>query len=254
MQEVQGYLKGERDYTQLKGDTGPLVYPAGFVYIYSLLYHITDSGQNIRRAQYLFGGLYLATQALVFAIYRRARRVSPFPILLLCLSKRLHSIYVLRCFNDPVAMFFAYACVLAMTYRKWTLSSVLFSVALSIKMNVLLFFPGFGILLWQAIGAWATFIQLGLILLIQIGLAYPFLSTYPAEYLGRAFEFGRVFDYRWTVNWRMITEKTFVSGPFANALLTSHAVTLLFFVCFVWCNRYVTRSFGACVLIIIFLL
>lgn len=120
------------------------------------------------------------------------------------------------------------------------------SVALSIKMNVLLFFPGFGIILWQAIGAWATFAQLGLIVLIQIGLAYPFLSTYPAEYLGRAFEFGRVFDYRWTVNWRMVTEKTFVSGPFANALLTAHAATLLCFVCFVWCSRYVTFYLKAC--------
>ena len=26
MQEVEGFLQGTRDYTKLKGDTGPLVY------------------------------------------------------------------------------------------------------------------------------------------------------------------------------------------------------------------------------------
>lgn len=36
MQEVKGFLDGERNYLNLRGDTGPLVYPAGFVYIYSV--------------------------------------------------------------------------------------------------------------------------------------------------------------------------------------------------------------------------
>lgn len=31
----------ERDYSKLKGDTGPLVYPAGFLYIYSAIQYVT---------------------------------------------------------------------------------------------------------------------------------------------------------------------------------------------------------------------
>lgn len=54
MEEVGGFLQGERDYINLAGGTGPLVYerilrcikfiiffiryPAGFVYLYSILY------------------------------------------------------------------------------------------------------------------------------------------------------------------------------------------------------------------------
>lgn len=47
MQEVGGFLDGERNYSALKGDTGPLVYPAGFVYIFSALRWMTDDGVNI---------------------------------------------------------------------------------------------------------------------------------------------------------------------------------------------------------------
>ena len=41
-------------------------------------------------------------------------------------------------------------------------------MALSIKMNVLLFFPAFGVLLWQAIGAWVTMAYLFIIVAIQV--------------------------------------------------------------------------------------
>lgn len=190
----------------------------------------------MRLAQYIFEGIYLLSQLIVCGIYRQSKKVPPYVILLLGCSKRFHSIFLLRCFNDPVAMVFMFGCILAMTYRRWTLSSVMFSLALSIKMNVLLFFPAFGILLWQAMGAYQTMGQLGLMALIQAVLAYPFLSQYPMEYLNKAFEFSRVFDYTWTVNWRMMTEETFLSDWFAVQLLCGHALTLLMFIVFIWCE------------------
>lgn len=76
MQEVEGFLNGTRDYSQLKGDTGPLVYPAGFVYIFSILYAVTNQGTNIRVAQYIFAVIYLINLALVFRIYHKSRKVS----------------------------------------------------------------------------------------------------------------------------------------------------------------------------------
>lgn len=50
--QVNGFLGGERDYRNLKGDTGPLVYPAGFLYVYSFLQYVT--GGDVYPAQVSF--------------------------------------------------------------------------------------------------------------------------------------------------------------------------------------------------------
>ena len=43
MQEVEGpFVHNDWNYTNLGGDTGPLVYPAGFVYIYEGLRRVVD--------------------------------------------------------------------------------------------------------------------------------------------------------------------------------------------------------------------
>jgi alpha-1,3-mannosyltransferase len=73
MQQVTQYISGERDYTNIYGGTGPLVYPAAHVYIYDLLYRITSQGTDIPFAQIIFGILYLATLAVVMACYRNAK-------------------------------------------------------------------------------------------------------------------------------------------------------------------------------------
>ncbi|TYJ49182.1 hypothetical protein E1A91_A01G116200v1 [Gossypium mustelinum] len=51
MSQVSGFLGGERDYKNLKGDTGPLVYPAGFLYVYSAIQYVT--GGQVFPAQVL---------------------------------------------------------------------------------------------------------------------------------------------------------------------------------------------------------
>lgn len=76
MQEVSGYLSGETNYMKLRGDTGPLVYPAGFVYVYSALYYLTDLGMDILTGQWMFMGLYLVTLGVVFSIYSKDKSVS----------------------------------------------------------------------------------------------------------------------------------------------------------------------------------
>ena len=73
MEQVKQFDDGERDYINIKGGTGPLVYPAVHLYIYRLLYAVTDQGRDIFAAQVIFALLYLVTLAIVMACYRRAQ-------------------------------------------------------------------------------------------------------------------------------------------------------------------------------------
>lgn len=73
MEHIEIYNKGERDYKNISGSTGPLVYPGAHVLIYRILYWATEQGKNIQFAQYLFGLLYLITLAVVIQCYRKAK-------------------------------------------------------------------------------------------------------------------------------------------------------------------------------------
>jgi alpha-1,3-mannosyltransferase len=168
MQQVSLFKAGERDYVQIRGDTGPLVYPAGFLYVFSVLHSLTDGGENIRRAQYIFLGFYLATIATVLAIYYRARVMPPWATVFLLVSKRLHSIYMLRMFNDGVAMMLLFMAVYLFARQRWRWGCVLFSFAVSIKMNVLLFAPALFFLLLQSCGVLRTVWYLFICAAIQV--------------------------------------------------------------------------------------
>ena len=140
--------QGERDYSQIKGQTGPLVYPAGFLYIYTALSWLTQGGQ-IAIGQIIFTALYLINQALVMSLYIQSQAVPPWALTLLCVSKRIHSIFILRMFNDSITMMLAYTACLLLIKRKWRLAVFLFSAALSVKMNVLLMAPPVLIIMLQ---------------------------------------------------------------------------------------------------------
>ncbi|KAF4519814.1 hypothetical protein B566_EDAN006828 [Ephemera danica] len=228
MQEVEGVVNGTFDYSQLKGDTGPLVYPAGFVYIFTILYYITSYGTNIRFAQYIFAFLYISTLVLVIRLYSKSKKVPPYILFFLCCtSYRIHSIFILRLFNDPVAMLLLYASLNLFLDGKWSWGSFMFSLAVSVKMNILLFAPALLLAYLTSLGVKQTIFQLTICAVTQFILGLPFLLTNPMAYIAGAFNLGRIFLYEWTVNWRFIPEDIFVSQPFHLALLAVHILLLL---------------------------
>lgn len=151
MQHIAAFFSGERDYTRFDGSTGPLVYPAGHVYIYILLYRLTEEGRNILLGQAIFAGLYLLTLALVMATYRSAG-APPYLYPLLVLSKRLHSIYMLRMFNDGIATLFLWATIYLLQKRRWLAAVLAWSAGVSVKMTLLLVAPALAVILTLALG------------------------------------------------------------------------------------------------------
>ncbi|KAG8136252.1 hypothetical protein E2320_009213 [Naja naja] len=182
MDEVEGVVNGTLDYTQLKGDTGPLVYPAGFVYIFMGLYYATNRGTNIRLAQYFFATLYLATLLLVFRIYNRTNKVPPYVFFFMCCaSYRIHSIFVLRLFNDPVAMAILFLAVNLFLEDRWSWGCFCFSLAVSVKMNILLFAPGLLFLLLRRFGLRGAIPKLAICAALQVSGRETILGAVPLQ-------------------------------------------------------------------------
>ena len=233
MKQVSIFLKGERRYEKLTGPTGPCVYPAMHVYIYSALYYATEKGKDIVRGQIMFAVLYLATLAVVFACYRRVN-APPWLLVPLVLSKRLHSIFLLRMFNDCFAAFFLWTSIYLLQRKRWGAGALVWGIGLGVKMTLLLAAPGLAIVLVHGAGMKEAIMAGGAVLGFQAIIGTPFLQENAWIYLRQAFDLGRVFLFKWTVNWRFLGEEVFLSKSFAVGLLAVHVSMLLAFAQIKW--------------------
>lgn len=175
MEQVKLFLDGSRDYSNIKGATGPCVYPAGHLYIYSIIYAITDGGSNVATGQLLFLLCYLVNLAVILSIYCKLSNVPPYVLLVLCiLSYRVHSIFMLRLFNDAIAMTVFHISLLLFLCNKWYSASAVYSIAVGIKMNVLLFAPGLAIIFIQLLPLTQVITCLSICAIIQVSLTCVF--------------------------------------------------------------------------------
>lgn len=95
------------------------------MYIHQALHHLTNTGLNIPFAQIIYAGLYLVHITFACAIYHQAGGIPNLVILLLHLSKRLHSIFILRLFNDCWSVVIMQASILAYQRGRMAIGSVL---------------------------------------------------------------------------------------------------------------------------------
>jgi len=195
----------------------------------------TNHGRDVRLAQYVWLCLYLVTLGVVLFLYRKGGRVPLWAFVLLSCSRRIHSIFVLRLFNDCWAVFLSLAAFALFVSDFWTLGCVLFSLAVSVKMNILLFAPGLLLLLLKRFGLLGAVPRLFLACALpQVLLGFPFLVANWFGYVQRSFDLGRQFFYVWSVNWQFVPETLFLNRWFGLLLLALTASTCLLFALFKW--------------------
>ncbi|KAK4532037.1 hypothetical protein CCYA_CCYA10G2894 [Cyanidiococcus yangmingshanensis] len=287
MEQVEQALeRGETDYKLIQGCTGPLVYPAGFVWFYYVLYRWTGAGTIRSRAQLLFAALHALGIALTCATFiiaaqdamiglqdakessskRKTQRLQrsglgwAVALAVAMSSRRVASIFVLRLFNDGVEAALAQASVLLFVIARWrsrhpwhrswqrlfdAVACLTYSAAVSVKMNGLLYAPAVLALLWEAHGFRSALgYTIGICGLWQIVVGWRFLRMHPWSYLGKAFELGRVFELRWSVNFACLPEWVFVHRVLAVTLLALHVLALVMFACRAGVPEWLRRRQG----------
>lgn len=113
-------------------------YPAGHVFIHDFLSKMANKGLNLRRVQHIYVLLYLGSLTITCLLYRKAGGIPNYALLLLPLSKRLHSIFMLRLFNDCWALIMMQTSALAFIYDFNSVGAVLFRCVLVQSMSLVI--------------------------------------------------------------------------------------------------------------------
>lgn len=190
-------------------------------------------------AQYIFLLFYILQLHLSFQIYKKTAKIPAYALILTTLtSYRIHSIFVLRLFNDPIAVLLFYASLNLFLAGKWKLGSLFYSLAVSVKMNILLYAPCLLLAYLTNLSFSEVFLNLFICGITQIVLGLPFLLTNALSYLKGSFDLGRIFEHKWTVNYRFLPRDIFEDRNFHLFLLSLHLILLFLF--FPMAKKYLT--------------
>jgi len=137
-------------------------------------------------------------------------------------------------FNDAWVSFFLWAGTCLMVHRYFPAGAFLWSVAVGVKITALLALPAIGLIAIQGLGLTEA-IYVGMYcIMVQLISAITFVEAGNTHYFQRAFDFGRQFEFKWTVNWRFLGEETFLDRNFQISLLVVHVSLLLAFIQYRW--------------------
>ena len=92
-------------------------------------------------------------------------------------------------------------------------------------------------------GPLITIFSLLFFVVTQLIVGLPFLLVDAESYFRKAFEFKRVFMFKWSVNWQFLGEKVATGNDLASILLLAHFGLLLTFLLFKW--THINKGVGS---------
>ena len=230
LDQTETILAGERDYRKVMGRTGPLVYPAGHVWLFVFFDYLSDHGARRLLMQVVFLVIQVATVGLLARTVGEADARALKWCLLWATTQRARNVFVNGLFNDAPQVLLVYAALYLLLVRRQPGAALLtYSLAVSVKMSALLYAPAFLLVYWHQFGLRRT-VAYGLAAgAVQVALALPFLATHPRAYLERSFELGRQFHHFLSHNWKFLPEPLFHDRRLHVGLLVAHVALVLFY-------------------------
>jgi alpha-1,3-mannosyltransferase len=166
---------------------------------------------------------------------------------------------MLRLFNDTIVMLFIYAAINLWLSEQWSIGCIIFRYIYIDDDNICYLVSEYR-LKWMhyymhrhycafywldvvCIEQLLTYVYVQLYRYLsgtyypifdQICIAFPFIIIHPLIYIQCAFNFGRIFMHKWTVNWRFISESIFIDRRLHIALLGVHLGLLAIFASRKW--------------------
>lgn len=142
--------------------------------------------------------------------------------------------YSEKIFNDSYVVLFTVLALYLFQTQCMFFACISVSLAIGFKANALIFLPAVYLITSRARGIWIGTLYMVIIFALQVLYAYPFLSTYPYEYLKGSYNVGRLYSHGHSFFWKFLIPQIVHNQLFNLSLLTIQLSILMYFLFSRW--------------------
>ena len=195
MTQVSFVSEGETNYHGMHSKNGGIFYGAIHTYIHLFYYrYLTSYGTYYTPVLVVAGGAYLTWVYWMVKIAQLAFAETPKKaniVLLHCFTFLNLNLTLPHLFNDGYVGMFCLLAVLQFQLNRQLLGVLFLSLGLGVKLSAALYFPAVYLIVSKSRGIVIGTICVVMIVALQLVYAYPFVITYPNEYLSNTFAFDK---------------------------------------------------------------